>query len=250
MRASWTPIEREGERRESGSLIYDIARFVGSPFSYDVVGFENVQGPGPAIFTSNHLGALGPLMTILSVPIRFYPWTIAEMNDFERAPQYLFDDFVHPVLHLDGRFGLLFATALTKVSVRLFHRIGAVAIDRFGGYSADGFRQSLQLLHEGKNLLIFPEDPLLPLDPDTQLRPFMPGFAMLCSMYLQECGADLPVYPMTVHAASETVSIGKSEYFHPHGAHRQAINDFSHLLEERVRGKYLEMQKSSQELLE
>jgi len=250
MHASWTPIVHTGERKLTESLVYDLARFIGSPFSYDVVGFENIQTPPPAVYIANHLGAIGPIETILSVPIRFYPWIIAEMTDFKRAPQYLLDDFVYPVLHLGGRFGLLFSPLLTKISVRLVRTIGSISIYSFGGLTTDGFRHSLRLLHEGKDLLIFPEDPLLPLDPDTLMRHFMPGFATLCSLFQGETGCPLPVYPMAVHAGSETIAIGKPEYYHPQGHHRQAINAFSLQVERHVSELYLEMKKNADELIE
>lgn len=249
MRASGTPITHAGELGRTDSLVYDIIRFLGSSFSYDVQGIENIQTPGPAIYIANHLGPTGPLETGLSVPVRFYVWAIAEMLDFKRAPQYLFDDFVHPVLHLSGRFGLLFSTLLSKISVRLLRSIGAIPIDRFGGWTADGFRQSLHMLHEGKNLLIFPEDPLLPLDPDTLMRHFMPGFATLCSLFQSEASFPLPVYPMAVNAKAEMVAIGKAENFRPQGHHRQAIDAFSQLMEARVSELYLEL-KHSAEILE
>jgi 1-acyl-sn-glycerol-3-phosphate acyltransferase len=245
MRASWSPITHAGERKQDDTFVYDLGRLIGSPFSYDVVGFENITTLGPAIFIANHLGALGPIETILSVPIRFYPWIIAEMMDFKRAPQYLLDDFVHPDLHLRGWFGLLFSTLLTKISVRLFRAIGAVSIDRFGGLTTEGFRHSLSLLREGKNLLIFPEDSLLPLDSETSLRHFMPGFATLCSLFQAEADTLLPVYPMAVHASSETVAIGKAEYFQTRGHHREAINAFSLLVERRVRDIYMDLKKNA-----
>ncbi|OGN91465.1 MAG: hypothetical protein A2Y88_10675 [Chloroflexi bacterium RBG_13_48_10] len=249
MRASWTPIAHTGECRQGDSLVYDIARFIASPFSYDVVGFENITTPGPALYIANHLGAIGPIETILSVPIRFYPWIISEMLDFKLAPKYLFDDFIHPVLHLNGRFGLLFSTLLTKISVRLLRAIGSVSIDRFGGMTTDGFRQSLRMLKEGRNLLIFPEDALLPVNPDTSMRHFMPGFVTLCSLYQASAGSLLPVYPIAVHAGSETVAIGKPEFFHPLAGHREAMNSFNLLIEQRVRMMYLEMQKNNDDLL-
>lgn len=245
MHASGTPFVQVGERRRTGSFVYDIACLLGSPFSFEVVGLENIQTPGPAIYIANHLGPTGPLETMLSVPVRFFPWTIAEMLDFSRAPQYLFDDFVHPVLHLNGSIGLRFATLLTKISVRLLRSIGAVPIDRFGGLTPDGFRQSLRLLEEGKNLLIFPEDPLLPLDPDTSMRHFMPGFAALCSLFQKGERFPLPVYPMAVYAGSETVGIGQPEYYHRMGQHRQAIDAFTQLMEERVSHLYLELKRSA-----
>ncbi|HSB65638.1 MAG TPA: lysophospholipid acyltransferase family protein [Anaerolineales bacterium] len=248
MRASGTPIVQAGARKRTDSLVYDLIRLLGSPFSYDVVGVENIQNPGPAIYVANHLGPTGPLEAGLSVPVRFYPWAIAEMLDFKRAPKYLFDDFVHPVLHLGGRIGMGFSTLLTKISVRLLRSIGCVPIDRFGGWTANGFRHSIRLLHEGKNLLIFPEDPLLPLDPQTCMRHFMPGFATLCSLYQGEAGYPLPVYPMAIHASAETVAIGKPEYFCLQGKHRQAIDGFSQLLEERVGELYLELKHSAESI--
>ncbi len=245
MRASGTPIVQAGERRRTDSLVYDLVCFLLSSFSYDVVGLENIETPGPAIYTANHLGPTGPIETVLSVPMRFFPWGIAEMTDYERAPQYLLDDFVQPVLHLHGKFGLLFSTLLTKISVPLFRSVGVVPIDRFSGWTVDGFRQSLRLLHEGKNLLIFPEDPLLALDPDTSMRHFMPGFATLCSLFQAEASFPLPVYPMAVNSAAETVAIGKPEYLHLQRPHRQSIDAFCLLLENRVRDIYLELKHST-----
>ena len=248
MRASGTPIVEVGEKKRSRSLLYDLARLLGSPFSYDVSGFENIQTAGPALYIANHLGSIGPIEAIISVPIRFYPWVISEMTDFQKAPQYLFDDFVHPVLHLGGRFGLLISTLITKVSVRLFKAIGAVSIDRFGGFTIDGFRHSLRLLREGKNLLIFPENSQLPLDPETNLRHFMPGFATLCKIYQNETIECLPVYPLAVHAGCEMVSIGKAEFFQAHNRQTETIHAFSDLLEARVRQLYLDLQSTADAL--
>ena len=250
MRVNGTSLAHPNQRKLTDSLVYDIACLIGSPFSYDVTGYDNILTPGPAIYIANHLGAIGPIAVILSVPMRFYPWIIAEMLDFNRAPQYLFDDFIHPVLRLNGHFGLIFSTFLTKISVRLLRAIGAVSIDRFGGLTVDGFRQSLKLLHEGKNLLIFPEDSLLPLASDTSMRHFMPGFATLCKLFQAELDKFLPVYPLAVHSGSEMVSIGKPEFYHPQTNHREAINQFSQLLEERVRALYLELKKNADVILE
>ena len=250
MRVHGTPLAQTSDHKLTDSLVYEFLRFLGTPFSYDVVGVENIQTPGPAIYIANHLGTIGPIETILSVPIRFYPWIIAEMTDFKRAPEYLFNDFVHPVLHLNGWFGMSFSTLLTKISVRLLRAIGSVSIDRFGGLTTNGFRHSLRLLREGKNLLIFPEDPLLPHDPETLMRHFMPGFATLCSLFQADEGTILPIYPMAVHAGCETVTIGTPEFYHPQGHHREAINTFCQLVEDRVRVLYLEMKKTADDILE
>ncbi len=245
MHASGTPIVRVGERHRTDSLVYDLTCLVLSPFSFDVIGLENILTPGPAIYIANHLGPTGPIEMCISIPIRFYPWTIGEMSDPERAPRYLFDDFVRPVLHLNGRVGLWFSTLLTKISIPLFNSIGVVPIDRFGGMGTEGFRHSLRLLHEGKNLLIFPEDSVAAMDPITSMRPFMPGFSTLCRLYSAQTGTDLPVYPVAVHAGAETVSIGKPEFMPSYGPHRKAAEEFSRLVETHVRDLYLDLKRSA-----
>jgi 1-acyl-sn-glycerol-3-phosphate acyltransferase len=250
MRESWVPIEHVAEHKNRRSLVYELARFIGSPFNYDVAGLENVQTTGPALFIANHLGALGPIEIMLSMPFRLYPWISAEMNDFSRAPQYLYDDFVHPALHLSGKFGMVFSTLLTKITVRLLKSIDTISIERFEGLSTDGFRQSLKFLREGRNLLIFPEDNFLPPDPQTQMSPFMPGFVVLCSLFQQETSSLLPVYPLAVHAQAELVTIGSPEFFTPRGRHRDGIDEFCQLLEQRVAGIYLEMQKKTDDILD
>ncbi len=247
MQAHGTPIAQVDERKQSDTFIYGLVRLLGSPFSFDLLGYENIHTLNPALFITNHLGAIGPIQAILSLPVRLHPWVVSEMTDFERSPRYLLDDFVQPVLHLGGKFGLLFSTLLTKVAVRLLRGIGSIPIDRFGGMTAEGFRHSLRLLQEGKNLLIFPENSQLPMDPETQLHPFMPGFATLCSLFQAGQERMLPVYPLAVHAGAETVSIGKAEFFRPHGAHKAAINDFTHHVEQQVRQLYLELNHSLDE---
>jgi 1-acyl-sn-glycerol-3-phosphate acyltransferase len=247
MRVKGASLSVLAESRKDEPTVYKLARIVASPFRFDVLGIENIQTSGPAIFLSNHLGAIGPLAVMLSVPIRFYPWIVTEMMDNQRSPQYLLDDFVSPVLHLHGKLGLAFSTLLTKFAIRLFRAIDAVSIDRFGGTTVEGFRQSLRLLRDCKNLLIFPENSLLARDEETLMRPFMPGFATLCHLYQHEQHHLLPIYPVAVHAESETVSIGKPEYYCALNHHREEIDKFTHLLELHVKELYLGQKYKPQE---
>ena len=241
MRAGWTPIAHTGEQRQERSLVYDIARFIGSPFSYDLLGFENVQTSGPAIYTANHLGPLGPIEVLISVPMRFYIWAIAEMTDYDRAPEYLFHDFVQPVLHLGGSLGMLFSTGLTKVAVRFLRELGVISIDRFGGSSIDGFRQSLNLLMEGKNLLIFPEDPARGRDLESQMTPFKKGFARLGEQYYARTRRPLRFCPLAVHADSYRVQVGASVAYNWMGDPRHERLRLKSVLEANIRKMVLEM---------
>jgi hypothetical protein len=227
-------------------LVYRAFRAFGAPFRFRALGLEHVQSGGPAIYTANHLGSLGPIQAILSVPVRFHPWIIGEMLDPARAPRYLYDDFVVHDLHLEGRAGMALATAISWVSVRLLRRAGAISMDNNRGRIIEGFRCSLRLLGEAQNLLIFPEDDRGPLDPETGLYPFRPGFAQLCATHQRVTGQRVPVYPMAVHAGARQIAIDSPMFVQDGGGRRQDLERACVELHRRTLCLYRRLDVSSQ----
>jgi len=222
-------------------LVYRAFRAFGAPFRFRVMGLENIMSAGPAVYTANHLGSLGPIQAILSVPVRFHPWVIGEMLDPTRAPRYLHDDFVGPELHLNGWVGMAVATTLSWISVRLLSGAGAIAVDSNRGLIGAAFRHSLDLLGDGRNLLVFPEDEAEPADPETGMHPFKCGFAELCAIHQRRTGERLPVYPMAVHPGSRMLAIGKAQFLQDGANHRQALQAACLALRQEVCGLYMEL---------
>jgi 1-acyl-sn-glycerol-3-phosphate acyltransferase len=226
-------------------LVYRAFRAAGAPFRFRVVGLENVESAGPAIYAGNHLGSLGPIQAVLSVPVRFYPWVVAEMTDPARARQYLYDDFVGPELRLHGRGGIALATAISWISVRLLNSAGAIPMDSNRGRIIDAFRRSLDLLAQGKNLLIFPENTAEPIEPATGMHPFKCGFAELCWIRQQATGERVPVYPMAVHPSSRTLAIGKAMFIPHGGARRGDLRAACIALSQEIRELYVGLSAAS-----
>jgi 1-acyl-sn-glycerol-3-phosphate acyltransferase len=197
-------------------LLYRAIRLLRFPFAYRCAGLENTRDDGPAIYVSNHLDSIGPIEVILSVPVRFYPWIIAEMTDPRRAPRYLYDDFVGPICGHDERLGLPIATILSRLTVGLLRGLGCIPVDRNRRRYMGAFRRSLALLEADKHLLIFPEDPKGPADPVTRIRPFMAGFLLLCRQYERQAGQP---YPVAVHRERRAVTIGTPLFFASTEAH-------------------------------
>ncbi len=212
-------------------LLYRSVRWFGTPLRFHICGMENIRGSGPAIYACNHLASEGPIAVILSLPVRFYTWTIAEMLDFQRASQYLFDDFVRPAWHLNGHFGHAVSFLVSRIAVRLLTGLGSISVDRSRGGFAGAFNHSLNLLKQGKNLLVFPEDPKGPLDPKVQMRPFMTGYTWLCYLYYKETGQRLPIYPLAAYPPKRLVCAGKPIFFKPDGDPRQQIRVFGRQVE-------------------
>jgi len=66
----------------------------------ELQGWENLPERGPAVFIGNHLDALGPIAAVSSIPLRLYPWIIADMVDETKAAAYLNQDFTERQLHI------------------------------------------------------------------------------------------------------------------------------------------------------
>lgn len=224
--------------------LYDTIKWIGTPFRYHVIGLENIRDGGPAIYACNHLGSAGPLQMVLSLPVRFYPWIMGEMFDYERGPQYLYDDFIHKSWHVSGKFGMGVSTAISHLAASLFNRLKFVSIDRNRGRNKDAFRRSLELLATGENLLIFPEEPKGILNPETQMRPFLCGYVGLCRMYQRQWGKALPVYPVAVYPGTRSLTIGKAIFYENLVNRRRDTYRMGMKVEEDVIRLYLEMKNT------
>jgi len=227
---------------DGSTLFYKLVRRIGSPFRYRVIGMENVHDGGPAIFVANHVGSAGPLASILSIPVRFYPWAIAEMTDYRRATRYLFDDFVHPAWHLNGAFGMGVSFLVSRISVTLLNGLGSVSVERHQGECFGAFRRSLQLLAQSKNLLVFPEDAQQPADPATRLHPWLCGFVGLCSMHERETGGKLPIYPMAVHPRTRTIVVGQAHFYEDNDCRRLDVRRTCETIRKQVTELYVALE--------
>ena len=125
----------------------------------ELVGEENLPRGGPAVFIANHLEALGPIAADCSIPLRLYAWTVADMVDEEKAAAWLKWDFVERTLELKPPLSAWVAKGLSKITVPFLRSLGCIPVYK-GEYDrmADTLRLSMDVLRQGKFLLVFPED--------------------------------------------------------------------------------------------
>ena len=231
------------------TALYRFVWRAGGAFRYRVVGREQAQDAGPAIYVSNHLDALGPIMSVLSIPVRFHPWVIGEQTDPRRAPRYLYDDFVSPAWHLNGRLGMAVSWALSRITVPLLTGLGCVSVDSTRHETLPAFRRSLELLTAGENLLIFPEEASSPEEPESRLHQFQCGFIGLCSMYERATGDRLPIYPVAVHAGRKAIAVGQPVFHENRGDRHVDVQATCDRLRERVRELYLALEAGEEQAL-
>jgi hypothetical protein len=209
----------------------------------ELVGKENLPHRGPAVFVANHLEATGPIAAACSIPLRLYTWSVADMVDEEKAAAYLKWDFVERTLHLTPPTSAWAAKGLSKITVPFLRSLGCIPV-----YKSDYERMqqvtlpiSMDVLRQDKFLMVFPEDNMLPRDPDTRMSPFQRTFVRLGELYYQETSERLEFYPVAIHP-SGFVKIGKPlayNPFNPVGLERHRLKD---LLESTVQAMYLEME--------
>jgi 1-acyl-sn-glycerol-3-phosphate acyltransferase len=206
----------------------------------ELVGDENLPPSGPVVFIANHLGALGPVAVVASLPVRVYPWVIADMLDHEKAAAYLNQDFVEPQMHLRPPLSIWLAKQISKISVPLLRSAGCVPVYQGEGL-LETFRLSVDLLVKGKSLLIFPEDPGLDQDAPSKMTSFKTGFARLGEQYSARTGRSLLFCPLAVHAESYRVRVGAPIAYNLNNPPRNERLRIKTVLEGHIREMVLEM---------
>lgn len=212
----------------------------------ELFGAENLPEKGPAVFIANHLGPLGPIGVVSSLPFRLYPWVVGEMVDPKLAPEYIRADFVEPRLKLKPPFSQYFSKALTRITVPLINSIQGIPAYLGGQELLYGtLEKSLQVLLEQKHLLVFPEYAILGTDSLKKIYPFQKTVFRLGEMYYAASNQRLAFYPVAVHE-SHKVKVGNPYYFSPlvHPVkERLRLKD---LLETAVHQLYLELDRNNQ----
>jgi hypothetical protein len=206
----------------------------------ELVGEENLPRRGPAVFIANHLEATGPIAVACSIPLRMYAWSVADMVDEEKAAAWLKWDFVERTLHLKPPASAWVAKWLSKITVPFLRSLGCIPVYK-GDYDrmVDTLRLSMDVLRQGRFLLVFPEDNLLLEDPETHMKPFQRSFARLGETYYEETGERLDFYPVAAHSAG-FVKVGKPVTFNPFNTVGLERHRLKELLENTVREMYLQ----------
>jgi hypothetical protein len=206
----------------------------------ELIGAENLPETGPSVFISNHALALGPIAVVASLPLRLYPWVIADMLAWDKAAAYLNKDFVEPQLHIPPRLSIFVARMIAQASVRLLRKFDSIPAWH-GERVLETYRISVDYLMQGRNLLILPEDPTQPFDTQCNIRPFLKGFARLGEIYFGRTQKALRFYPLAAHPGLRQVKLGKHITFNPNNNVINERTRIKSVLESIICNMYIEM---------
>lgn len=183
---------------------------------------ENVhlQEDAPIVYLCNHGEMYGPITGMLYCPGFVRPWTISELCcDAQEATAYV-KRYTLKKLDWADRTKTRVARVLATLTLRLMQKVQSIPVFRHKPRELmSTFRQSVEALQTGANLLIFPEDP--DTDPNSpgykSGRPpaLFRGFPMLAQVYYNRTGKRCRFLPVLCHKGRRTVSFGTEILYDP-----------------------------------
>lgn len=184
------------------------------------VDHVRLEDDDPIVYLCNHGTFYGPVVGMLYCPGFVRPWIISELCcDTQEASAYIKRYTLKNVTWSEKCKNRVSAW-LGKKMVRLMNAVQGIPVFRHKPRELmNTFRQSVQALTEGANLLIFPEDPdTHPGDPgykDGRPPTLFRGFPMLAQVYYNKTGKRCRFMPVLAHQGRRTISFGEEIVYDP-----------------------------------
>jgi 1-acyl-sn-glycerol-3-phosphate acyltransferase len=175
-------------------------------FKAHVQGRSHLRSREPLIMVANHVGSFGPVSLITSMPVRMYPWVAHEVTDLKTVAPRIQKEFMEQELHLNPPLSRWLSVVVGRVCVALMKDIGAIPVYQKSKKITATVLQSLSLLEQGKNILVFAEDSTKKIS-DTMYE-FCTGFIHVARLYYQATTKAVQFLPVAVNRRIGAILIG------------------------------------------
>ncbi|MBR3015822.1 MAG: 1-acyl-sn-glycerol-3-phosphate acyltransferase [Clostridia bacterium] len=169
-----------------------------------VEGLENIPAGG-AVIVGNHAHAYGPVGAELYLGSNRYTWCAAEMMNLKEVPAYAFQDFWSMKPRYTHLFFKMLSYLAAPLSVLIFNNANTVPVYHDVRVMKT-FRETLRLLREGKNIVVFPEH-VVPRN--NIVYDFQDRFIDLGRMYYNLTQKELSFVPMYIAPRLKKIILGK-----------------------------------------
>lgn len=167
----------------------------------------------PAVFVGRHQDMYGPVEMMAWLPLEFRVWTLSILMDRKECYAH-FSRYTYPVRHHIPWPLARLAAAITAPLVQQFFRsMRAIPVYRGRKEILTTFRQSVQALRDGHNLLIMPERDYT--DEGSDAGELYTGFVHLAQLYYRATGKALRFYPVYPSKQYSAIYIEKPVVFDP-----------------------------------
>lgn len=175
----------------------------------EVVGAENLPQDN-AILVGNHTQLNGPIAGELFLPDNCYIWCAGQMMHLKEVPDYAFQDFWSQKPKWTHPFYKVLSYIIAPLSVCIFNNARTVAVYHDMRVIST-FKETVSMLKEGKNFLIFPEKDE---KHNNILYKFQENFIDVAKLYYKKTGIELTFVPVYIAPKLKKMYIGKGTTFH------------------------------------
>ncbi len=177
---------------------------------YTFHGTENLPDE-PCVIVGNHCQMYGPIAAELYLPRLCFIWCIGEMMNRKEVPAYAFQDFWSMKPKAVRWFYRLLSHLIAPLSEYVFTHAHTIPVYHDARVMTT-FRQSMERLKEGADIVIFPEknEPYNGI-----LWQFQEHFADVARLYHRKTGTALCFVPMYTAPKLKSIHFGKPVRFNP-----------------------------------
>ena len=188
-----------------------------------LVGTENIHpdDDNPIVFLCNHGEYYGPIAAMANIPVSVRPWTIAQISiDRAEVTQYIYENSFCRITWIPRKLRHPTARFAAWMLLGCMRQLQGIPVYRDNPiYLKRTFRDSVNAMLAGDNLVIFPENPNAdessPGYETDHVGSFFSGFVMLGKMYYDRCGRCCRFLPMYASKQTRTIYFGEELVFDP-----------------------------------
>ena len=188
-----------------------------------LIGTEHIRpdDSNPIVFLCNHEEYYGPVISVSYIPVHVRPWSISSIMVGQEAVEnyiykYTFSDNRYVPRPLRRRA----AHTVARLSIWCMRQLESIPVYRENpAQLIRTFRDSVEALQTGDNLLIFPENPNAQGQDHgyeyNSLGEFFSGFAMLAPIYYKRTGRLCRFLPMYANKKTRVIAFGNEIIYRP-----------------------------------
>lgn len=203
-------------------------------------GARRIAADEPVIMVANHAGSFGPVSVITTVPVKAYPWVAHEVTEAGTAARRVQAEFLEQELHLKPPVSEMLGRVIGRICAALMRDIGAIPVYAKSRMIACTLQRSLRLLEEGKNILVFAEDSMRPLN--DAICEFCTGFIHLARLYYERTRKAIQFVPVAVNRKVRGITVGAPIRFNAQNPFAREKARLKRELEDSVSALYRELE--------
>lgn len=194
------------------SALYPAIKWIVKIFSpkFEVVGAQQLPDES-VIFVGNHAQMYGPIASELYAPGSHYTWCAGQMMHLKDVPDYAYQDFWAGKPKSIRWFYRLLSYIIAPLSVCVFTNANTIGVYH-DSRIVTTFKQTVQRLQEGHNVVIFPESGAAHNHIVCQ---FQDRFVDVAKLYYKRTGKAVLFVPVYVAPNLKKLYLGKPVRYDP-----------------------------------